>query len=114
MSNPGVENKINIYIRQTPHLKGVPKERIVSIMLEEGKLTADEARSWYKNLEADTKTNTSKTASTPSISETLPAAQNSSAKTIFTNEIKTEKTAGITLEKQSQTQKPAQISHTFL
>ena len=113
MSNPGVENKINIYIRQTPHLKGVPKERIVSIMLEEGKLTADEARSWYKNLEADTKTNTSKTASTPSISETLPAAQNSSAKTIFTNEIKTEKTAGITLEKQSQTQKPAQISHTF-
>ena len=113
MSNPGVENKINMYIRQTPHLKGVPKERIVSIMLEEGKLTADEARSWYKNLEADTKTNTSKTASTPSISETLPAAQNSSAKTIFTNEIKTEKTAGITLEKQSQTQKPAQISHTF-
>ncbi len=101
MSNPGVENKINMYIRQTPHLKGVPKERIVSIMLEEGKLTSDEVKNWYKNLEANA--NAKSIQNRSQITPGSVLTQNKTeAGNIFRSGLRTDSTAGISIEKHTQ------------
>ena len=101
MTNPSVENKINIYIRETPNLKGVSRERIVSIMLEEGKLTSDEVKNWYKNLEANA--NAKSIQNRSQITPGSVLTQNKTeAGNIFRSGLRTDSTAGISIEKHTQ------------
>ena len=64
MSTQGVENKISVYIDQNPQLKEVSREKVVSIMLEKGVLTRQEAQSWYQRME-DSVRKQERTNSTP-------------------------------------------------
>ena len=51
MTTPSIDSKIAAYIKSNPEYKEYSREKVVSIMLEKGALTRQEAQSWYRQME---------------------------------------------------------------